>query len=349
MNTRRSRAPPSISFSPRVSLDGSLHSTVDGILKDLKAYSRRLQAALVSYQDEIHVLERLYYKSKNQHRMALFFKRVSEIRRHGWRLLEVNISEHMQLLRASFYGATVVQSEKMMRGSWNHVPSQSYVSFIAERLRACSVLILRMSERVQEVYHHFALAMQTGAFIQLIVLFAGISSRMATLLTESGQCIRGCESVCDRLMIVLDPAHKAGFKARSRTSKALEPSLSHQSNQPAPTIDPDVSSEDIGSAVSRGAMFNLPFTPIDACAVEEPIVSIDIDHSVTLPSLAPLADPIASNQSEPPVVEKVTVNTLSTRKVKTVAKRKLPSTPATKGRSKKIKEKRDEIDDIFGF
>ncbi|OJA21615.1 hypothetical protein AZE42_01683 [Rhizopogon vesiculosus] len=163
---------------------------------------------------------------------------------------------------------------------------------------------------------------------------------MATLLTELGQCIRGCESTCDRLMGVLDPAHKANFKAGSRTSKVLEPSLSRQSDQPTPTIDPDVSSEDIGSAVSRGAMFNLPFTPI---------VSIDIDHSVTLPSLAPLADPIASNQLEPPVVEKVSVTTLSTRKDKTVTKRRLPSTSATKGRSKKIKEKRDEIDDIFGF
>lgn len=35
-----------------------------------------------------------------------------------------------------------------MRASWNHVPSQSYVSFMAERLRACSVLILRVSEQV---------------------------------------------------------------------------------------------------------------------------------------------------------------------------------------------------------
>jgi hypothetical protein len=78
-----------------------------------------------------------------------------------------------------------------------------------------------MSERVQQAYRwvvgdlylcnrsnpwcsHFALAMQSGAFIQLIVLFAGVSSRMATLLTESRQCIQGCESACDRLMNVID-------------------------------------------------------------------------------------------------------------------------------------------------
>lgn len=117
MNARRGRTSPPISFSPRASLATCSHSTVDGLLKDLKAYSRRLQAALASYQDEMHVLERLYYKSKNQHRMALFFKRVSEIRRYGWRLLEVNISDYMRLLRASFYGVTVVQRCDILLGS----------------------------------------------------------------------------------------------------------------------------------------------------------------------------------------------------------------------------------------
>jgi len=51
---------------------------------------------------------------------------------------------------------------------------------------------------------HFALAMQSGAFIQIIVLFAGVSSRMAILLTELGDCVRVCESACDRLLTVLD-------------------------------------------------------------------------------------------------------------------------------------------------
>lgn len=125
--------------------------------------------------------------------------------------------------------------------------------------------------------------------------------------------------------------------------------MSRQSNQLTPTVDPDIPSEDTGSAVSRGVTLNLPFTPVDACAVEKPSVSIDIDHSATLPSLSPLTYPIASNQSEPLVVENVAVSTLSTGKDKVVTKRKLPSTSATQGRLKKIKEKRDEIDDIFGF
>ncbi|KAG1756828.1 uncharacterized protein EDB91DRAFT_1241873 [Suillus paluster] len=347
MNTRRSRAPIYISFSPRASLENSSHSTVDGILKDLKAYARRLQAALATYQDEMQVLERLYYRSKNQHRVALFFKRVSEIRRYGWRLLEANMPEDVHLLRASFYGASVIQSEKLMRGPWNHVPSRSCTSFITERFKEYSVLILKTSERVREAYHHFALAMQSGSFIQLIVLFAGLSSRMATLLTELGDCVQGCESACDR---VLTPAHKASFIAESRTSKAVE-CLAQQSDKPTPAIGPDVPSEDVGSAVSRAATVDVP--SVDAEAVMENAVNINFDPLQAAvgmsPSPSPLASNSVSNESELSVVEKVTVTALSTQKDRIATKRKISSTPADQRRSKKVKEKRNEIDDIFGF
>ncbi|KAG1865252.1 hypothetical protein C8R48DRAFT_706571 [Suillus tomentosus] len=332
MNTRRARscAPTATSFLERASLENSSHSTVDGILKDLKACSRRLQAALASYQDEMKVLERLYYRSKNQHRAALFFKRISEIRRYGWRLLEVNMVEDVHLLRASFYGATVVQSEKMMRGSWNHVPSRSYVSFMTERFKAYSCLILKTSERLQEAYYHFSLAMQSGAFIHLIILFAGLASRMATLSVEMGDCVRDCETACDRVLSVIDPTHKPSFVAKSNTSKTSEHLLSRQSDQPAHTVNPDVPPEDFGSAVSREETLDRPSsTPVDARAVMKKAGSINLQAAV--------------------VVEKVAIATSSSRKDKIAIKRKTLSTPADQGRSKKVREKRDEIDDIFGF
>lgn len=49
------------------------------------------------------------------------------------------------------------------------------------------------------------------------------------------------------------------------------------------------------------------------------------------------------------MIEKVAVTTVSVRKDKIATKRKISSTPADRGRSKKVREKRDEIDDIFGF
>lgn len=89
---------------PRSTLAQAHHKDIDAVLKDLKLCSRRLKSALDSFRDELRTLERLYYKGKNQHRMALFFKRVPEMRRYGRRLSELDILERVDLLRASFVG-----------------------------------------------------------------------------------------------------------------------------------------------------------------------------------------------------------------------------------------------------
>jgi len=89
---------------PRSALAQAHHKEVDAVLKDLKFCSRRLKSALDTLKDELRILERLYYKGKNQHRMALFFKRVPEMRRYGRRLSELDIPERVDLLRASFVG-----------------------------------------------------------------------------------------------------------------------------------------------------------------------------------------------------------------------------------------------------
>lgn len=109
MDPTRKLGSPAISCLPRSSLHISVHKDVDVILKELKGSSRRLQAVLDSYTDELLILERLYYRNKNQHRAALFFRRVSEMRRYGQRLVQWNLSKHVELLRASFFGFTTLQ------------------------------------------------------------------------------------------------------------------------------------------------------------------------------------------------------------------------------------------------
>jgi len=44
--------------------------------------------------------------------------------------------------------------------------------------------------------------MQSGAFIQLIVLFSAISSRMSTLLSELGQVLDHGALICDRFLAI---------------------------------------------------------------------------------------------------------------------------------------------------
>lgn len=95
--------------SPRASLSSASHSIVDVILKDLKICTRRIQAALSSHRAELQVLEKLYYKGNNQHRTALFWRRVSDIRRCGRRVDEIQLQEVVERLRQSFWGEAAQQ------------------------------------------------------------------------------------------------------------------------------------------------------------------------------------------------------------------------------------------------
>ena len=73
--------PPHVNFTPRSSLDSKIHSTADGVLKELKSASRELQKIFASFRLELELLDRLFYKNKNQHRGALFWRKVTEMRR----------------------------------------------------------------------------------------------------------------------------------------------------------------------------------------------------------------------------------------------------------------------------
>ena len=73
--------PPSAKFAPRSSLDSRIHSTVDGVLKEFRPASKELQKIFASFRLELELLDRLFYKNKNQHRGALFWRKVTEMRR----------------------------------------------------------------------------------------------------------------------------------------------------------------------------------------------------------------------------------------------------------------------------
>jgi hypothetical protein len=108
--TARHRVFPSAFCSPRALLDQPSYSFVDSALKDLKVHSRRLRIVLAAYSDELHIFERLYYKSKNQHRAGLFWRRVAEIRRYGSRLDGMHIPNIVQTFRCSFFGEASQQT-----------------------------------------------------------------------------------------------------------------------------------------------------------------------------------------------------------------------------------------------
>ena len=87
----------------RASLDSSKYAFVDAFLKSLKPHIRKLSALLAQHVTELAVLERIYYINNNQHRAALFWKRVAEARRYSRRVKLCDVSFLVDGLRRSFY------------------------------------------------------------------------------------------------------------------------------------------------------------------------------------------------------------------------------------------------------
>jgi nucleolus and neural progenitor protein len=89
----------------RSSIESVHHTSIDLFLKELRHVSRRATAFSTPYHNELQLLERIYYKGKNQHRSALFWRKVLEIRRLGIRINEMNFFGFVEDLRYAFYGA----------------------------------------------------------------------------------------------------------------------------------------------------------------------------------------------------------------------------------------------------
>ncbi|THV07507.1 hypothetical protein K435DRAFT_259813 [Dendrothele bispora CBS 962.96] len=187
----------------RSALSPSKFSAVDAALKDLKLLSRRLHKALSLQQTESQVLERLYYKSKNQHHSALFWRRVCEMRRFAKRLLEFDVTGVVDGLRATFFRDADPSNSKSMSSSWSRYADEKYISSVISSLVSFSSLLQKMHERLGETYKSFSLAMQTGAFIQLTLTLTAIASRIAILVSEIDDTVQRTREVLTRLSAVL--------------------------------------------------------------------------------------------------------------------------------------------------
>ncbi|KAF9451071.1 hypothetical protein P691DRAFT_724893 [Macrolepiota fuliginosa MF-IS2] len=91
------------------SLDPSICAHVDLALKRLKLVTRRLSTTLTALEDESRLLDRLFYKGKNQHRTSLFWRHVQEMRRLCSRFNGLDLSKSVTQIRHSFYNSTDYQ------------------------------------------------------------------------------------------------------------------------------------------------------------------------------------------------------------------------------------------------
>ncbi|RDX56858.1 hypothetical protein OH76DRAFT_1336277 [Lentinus brumalis] len=245
MALRRHVQPPSANYSPRPSLGSEKFFAIDSVLKQLKACSRRLQAALASHRTELQVLERLYYKGKNQHRTALFWQRVAEMRKFGERVDEMHMDDVVESLRLSFWGEPSGRTTKTMKGPWTHYPDAKPLLFVLERCSACCMLIDRARERLLGIYESFTLMMQTGAFLQMMVILAAIASRMRLLMVEVRAALEVSWSACYRALQTIFPSEAQTVKVLPRN------------------VDTDAASSDVASSVPQSRALSSVPTPIE--------------------------------------------------------------------------------------
>ncbi|KAF5391441.1 hypothetical protein D9757_001919 [Collybiopsis confluens] len=212
------RLPLRPSFAERSSLDKAHTSNVDSVLKDLKLISRRLTLLCWTLIDETRILDRLHYKNKNQHRSALFARRVSELRRYSHRVEDFDICGFVDELRRSFFGQAEEINSKQMKGSWTHYPDEKYLCCMRAQLSAFSALSNKMYTISCAAFESFSLSMQTGAFIQFILTLIAIASKMASLIAEINGILQTLFAVFDRLLTIFkacplaDGAGKTSFE-----------------------------------------------------------------------------------------------------------------------------------------
>ncbi|KAI0341705.1 hypothetical protein BDW22DRAFT_264895 [Trametopsis cervina] len=336
-------APPNI--SPRDSLAADKHSAVDGILKELKQCTRRLQTALASQHVDLQVLERLYYKGNNQHRTALFWRRVAEIRRLGRRLESADVHGLIESLRVSFWASQESQQNaKLLKGPWLCYPDAKTAHLVLRRLIDCHMLVRHMHDHVTKAHNHFNLELQTGAFLQFILTLTAISSRVAVLLTEIQAAVElACQTIC-KLSYILDPSQ--GLKVPSWL-KLITQTTSEPKSQPVlpvPAITAELD-EDIGTTVTSKNTQDTSSGHIDnetSEAVLTPFEMSDFQFTKSKPQAA-------SSTIIRTVVRKETEKASPGPSLKRKEKKRGTEDMAEPTKTKKKKKQKDEIDDIFGF
>jgi len=158
-------------------------SKVDAGLKSFKLLSRRLHTLLNTHATELQILQRLYYKNKNQHRGSLFWRKVVEIKRYSERFEQHKLHLLIDKFRYTFYGPGV-DNTNSLKGPWTHFPDANYISSTSKKIQNSVHLLEKTCQSCLKAYMSFHCSMQSAAFLPLFLMFIAISSRMRVLCSE---------------------------------------------------------------------------------------------------------------------------------------------------------------------
>ncbi|VDC06585.1 unnamed protein product [Peniophora sp. CBMAI 1063] len=327
--------PPAISPVLRAGLGSRAQESVDGFLKALKLHTRRLSSVMEAHAAELGLLERLYYKGKNQHGASLLWGRVREMRRYVQRLRDLDLLVATQNLRAAFYGETTTASTKKLRGSWTHYPDSRYLTWLLRHLSTATELADKTATSMLRVFEWIMLFMQNGEFLQMTVTFSALAARFRHLSIQLRPLARLMHEDMRTVLVALYPEkakNVSSLTAQQRTTAPMQSELMTQ-DEVTHADDHDMNiDEDLGVSVSRIQSMSdtVPIAPVSTSMTLDP-------H--------PIAKP-------PPVVHKAKPTISAPKGGGVITKKRKDAepapTPEPQKKVKKKKAKRDEIDDIFG-
>ncbi|KAJ2898213.1 hypothetical protein IWW38_001457 [Coemansia aciculifera] len=123
------------------------------------------------------LLGRIFYRNWNQHRTAVYFRRLGELRR-GLRVLEqCRLRELIEQLGAAFYDAGTPKSGRKI-SAWHSLPCQHFVTAAAVRISHLVRLAVKLQEICWNAYMHFAAQTAQTLFMPLALVVQGITARL---------------------------------------------------------------------------------------------------------------------------------------------------------------------------
>ncbi|KAG8904725.1 hypothetical protein FRC00_013818, partial [Tulasnella sp. 408] len=131
--SRRFR-PPKLIQTPKSEVEGSINDAVHSSLKALRRASKQAGSGVNTMDEDMRILERIFYKSNNSQRPTMAWKKLKHMRRLYWRLHECELVNFLDVVRLAFYppGTTAVALNLVRTG---FLPLGVSIMAIAARLQ----------------------------------------------------------------------------------------------------------------------------------------------------------------------------------------------------------------------
>ncbi|PKC13479.1 hypothetical protein RhiirA5_396227 [Rhizophagus irregularis] len=138
--------------------------------------------------DEANILERLYYKNKNQHQRAGYFRKIIEVRKFLKRIKEMGINELMSGFIEAFYSKKIGK----IRSTWDQVPSQEMVIFVMNRLIGVVLLMNKALQIFNDAFNTFSALLRQTEFMSFALACLAILARFNILTRVMLEEIKKC-------------------------------------------------------------------------------------------------------------------------------------------------------------